>query len=164
MDADVFPNSIEYWGPNGMAFYRNVQVRWMPIQGDTRLTFAAERPGATGDAGPAQERVDLMTIVARYPVPDLSGEFRWAGSHGYVKLSGVLRYITWDDLTNDGDGSVGKPGRLGHQPELDGQAVGQEQPQAAGHLRARHRQLHERQPAGHRRAEQPRRPDEAAAG
>jgi hypothetical protein len=101
MDADVFPNSIEYWGPNGMAFYRNVQVRWMPIQGDTRVTFAAERPGATGDAGPAQERVDLMTIVGRYPVPDLSGELRWAGSRGYVKLSGVLRYITWDDLTND---------------------------------------------------------------
>ena len=101
MDADVFPNSIEYWGPNGMTFYRNVQARWMPIQGDTRLTFAAERPGATGDAGPAQERVDLMTIVARYPLPDLSGEFKWAGSRGYVKLSGVLRYITWDDLTDD---------------------------------------------------------------
>ena len=102
MDADVFPNSIEYWGPNGMVFYRNVQVRWMPIQGDTRLTFAAERPGATGDAGPAQERVDLMTIVARYPLPDVSGEFKWGGSRGYVKLSGVLRYISWDDLTNDG--------------------------------------------------------------
>ena len=36
MDIDVFPNSIEYWGPNGMVFFRNVQVRWMPIQGDTR--------------------------------------------------------------------------------------------------------------------------------
>ena len=35
MDIDVFPNSIEYWGPTGMAFFRNVQVRWMPIQGDT---------------------------------------------------------------------------------------------------------------------------------
>ncbi len=21
MDIDVFPNSIEYWGPNGMAFF-----------------------------------------------------------------------------------------------------------------------------------------------
>jgi len=26
----VFPNSIEYWGPNGMVFFRNVQFRWMP--------------------------------------------------------------------------------------------------------------------------------------
>ena len=35
MDIDVFPNSVEYWGPNGMVFFRNVQVRWMPIQGDS---------------------------------------------------------------------------------------------------------------------------------
>ena len=35
MDIDVFPNSLEYWGPTGMVFFRNVQVRWMPIQGDT---------------------------------------------------------------------------------------------------------------------------------
>src|SRR5262249_44778885 len=32
MDIDVFPNTLEYWGPNGMAFFRNVQIRYMPIQ------------------------------------------------------------------------------------------------------------------------------------
>jgi hypothetical protein len=31
MDIDVFPNSLEYWGPSGMVFFRNIQVRWMPI-------------------------------------------------------------------------------------------------------------------------------------
>src|SRR5690349_16870537 len=51
MDIDVFPNSVEYWGPNGMVFFRNVQFRWTPIQGDTRATIALERPGASGDAG-----------------------------------------------------------------------------------------------------------------
>jgi DcaP outer membrane protein len=52
MDIDVFPNSLEYWGPNGMVFFRNVQVRWMPIRSDsTRLTFAVERPGASADQG-----------------------------------------------------------------------------------------------------------------
>jgi len=46
MDIDVAPNSLEYWGPNGMVLFRNVQVRWMPIQNDRmRLIFAAERPG-----------------------------------------------------------------------------------------------------------------------
>ena len=45
MDIDVFPNSLEYWGPNGMVFFRNVQLRWMPIQGDSRMTIAIERPG-----------------------------------------------------------------------------------------------------------------------
>src|SRR3954453_960980 len=51
MDPDVFPNSLEYWGPTGMVFFRNVQFRWMPIKGDTSLTIAAERPGASGDQG-----------------------------------------------------------------------------------------------------------------
>src|SRR4029078_4332070 len=32
MDPDVFPNSIEYWGPTGMVFFRNVQLRWAPRQ------------------------------------------------------------------------------------------------------------------------------------
>ena len=44
MDIDVFPNSLEYWGPNGMVFFRNLQARWTPIQNDhTRLIFAVER-------------------------------------------------------------------------------------------------------------------------
>jgi hypothetical protein len=30
MDPAVFPNSIEYWGPNGMIFFRSVQLRYTP--------------------------------------------------------------------------------------------------------------------------------------
>src|SRR5262245_42438019 len=47
MDPDIFPNSLEYMGPNGVVNFRNVQVRWMPLQGDTSLTVALERPGST---------------------------------------------------------------------------------------------------------------------
>src|SRR5438128_12273286 len=32
MDDDVWPNTVEYWGPTGMVFYRNVQFRYMPIK------------------------------------------------------------------------------------------------------------------------------------
>ena len=35
MDPDVFPNSIEYWGPTGMVFFRNVQLRYTPFQVST---------------------------------------------------------------------------------------------------------------------------------
>ena len=59
MDADVFPNTLEYWGPVGMVFFRNIQIRYMPIQGDTRLTFALERPGASGDHG-----VHIQTVLS----------------------------------------------------------------------------------------------------
>src|SRR5262249_9687219 len=58
MDIDVFPDSLEYWGPSGMVFFRNVQFRWMPIMGDTRLTIAIERPGASADGGVYADRVE----------------------------------------------------------------------------------------------------------
>jgi hypothetical protein len=101
MDIDVFPNTLEYWGPTGMAFFRNIQIRYMPIQGDTRLTFALERPGASGDQGLYADRIELSGIRSRFPLPDLSGEYRRAGKFGYVELAGILRYIAWEDTQAD---------------------------------------------------------------
>jgi hypothetical protein len=101
MDIDVFPNSVEYWGPNGMAFFRNVQVRWMPIQGDTRLTVALERPGASADGGIYSDRIELQNVKAQFPYPDLSAEYRYAGDWGYVEAAGIVRYMKWNDMLAD---------------------------------------------------------------
>jgi hypothetical protein len=101
MDPDVFPNSLEYWGPTGMVFFRNVQVRWMPIQGDRSLTLALERPGASGDQGIYADRVELQNIKARFPLPDFSGAYKYSKSWGYVRAAGMLRLIKWDDVLND---------------------------------------------------------------
>jgi hypothetical protein len=101
MDIDVFPNTLEYWGPTGMVFFRNLQVRWMPIKGDTRLTLALERPGASGDAGVLADRIELQNVQARFPMPDLSGEYRMGGSKGYIEVAGILRYMKWDDVLVD---------------------------------------------------------------
>lgn len=101
MDIDAFPNSIEYWGPPGMVFFRNVQLRWMPIKGDTRLTFALERPGASGDQGEYSDRIELQNIHARFPYPDISGEFRLGRDWGYVEIAGIARWIEWDDNQPD---------------------------------------------------------------
>jgi hypothetical protein len=101
MDIDVFPNSLEYWGPTGMVFFRNVQVRWMPIQGDTRLTLALERPGASGDAGVLADRIELQNVRGRSPAPDLSGEYRFGRPWGYVEAAGILGWMKWDDILDD---------------------------------------------------------------
>jgi hypothetical protein len=101
MDIDVFPNSIEYWGPTGMVFFRNVQVRWMPIQGDTRLTLALERPGASGDAGVLADRIELQNVRGRSPAPDFSGEYRFGRPWGYVEAAGLLGWMKWDDILDD---------------------------------------------------------------
>jgi hypothetical protein len=97
MDIDVFPNTVEYWGPPGMAFFRNVQLRYMPIQGDTRMTIALERPGASADQGTLADRVDLSGVKPLFPLPDLSAEYRKAIKKGYVEIAGIVRDIKWQD-------------------------------------------------------------------
>ena len=103
MDPDVFPNSIEYWGPTGMVFFRNVQVRWTPLAKDGKTAMVAlERPGASGDGGIYANRIELQDIQSRSRLPDLSGAFKWDQDWGYLRAAGILRDIAWDDL-NDTD-------------------------------------------------------------
>jgi hypothetical protein len=101
MDPDVFPNTIEYWGPTGMVFFRNVQLRWTPIAGERTLMFALERPGASGDQGVYADRVELDGIKARFPLPDFSGAYKLGGDWGYLRAAGILRKINWDDTLDD---------------------------------------------------------------
>ncbi len=98
MDIDVFPNSIEYWGPSGMVFFRNVQIRWMPMQGEDELFVALERPGASGDAGNYSDIIEPGRVKGRYPLPDLSAHYRMTRKWGHVQAAGILREIKWDDM------------------------------------------------------------------
>jgi outer membrane DcaP-like protein len=111
MDPDVFPNSIEYWGPNGMVFFRNVQVRWMPLQGDNSVTVALERPGASGDPGTLVGSPQVTGLTGRFPLPDLSAHFRMKRDWGHVQIAGILRRMEWDDTD-------------GIPPNLSGSATG----------------------------------------
>jgi hypothetical protein len=109
MDIDVFPNSIEYWGPNGMVFFRNVQVRFTPwSDGDSRFAIALERPGASADQGEYAGRIELQGVKGRFPLPDLSAHFRKAGDFGHVQLAGILRRMQWDDTNGDAIDLSGK--------------------------------------------------------
>jgi len=102
MDPDVFPNSLEYWGPPGMVFYRNVQVAWLAKQGDTSVTIALERPGASGDNGATAGLVALQDVRSRFPWPDVTGDVKWGGHDwGYLRVAGAFRKIDWDDLVVD---------------------------------------------------------------
>jgi hypothetical protein len=83
MDIDVFPNSLEYWGPNGMVFFRNLQFRWMPLKGRNSVTLAIERPGASGDQGVFADRIELQGIRPKFDLPDFSGNVRFTRDWGY---------------------------------------------------------------------------------
>jgi hypothetical protein len=102
MDPDVFPNSIEYWGPNGMVFFRNVQARYTPwSKGDSNIMIALERPGASADQGPYADRIELENVRPRFPLPDFSGHVRLAQEWGHFQAAGIVRKMKWDDLLED---------------------------------------------------------------
>jgi hypothetical protein len=101
MDPDVFPNSVEYWGPNGIVWFRNVQFRWTPVSGDTTVAIALERPGASADQGIYADRIELQGVTARFPLPDLAAHIRRSGKWGHVQLAGLLRQMRWDDMNDD---------------------------------------------------------------
>src|SRR3954469_13095228 len=101
-DPDAFPNSLEYWGPTGLAWFRNVQIRWTPIRkADSSLILALERPGASGDQGVYSDRIELQNIRARFPIPDFSAAYKYSQKWGYLRLADQLREIKWDDVLQD---------------------------------------------------------------
>jgi hypothetical protein len=101
MDPDVFPNSIEYWGPNGMVFFRNVQFRYMPIAGSSDIVLAFERPGASGDQGLLADRIELQNVQGRFPLPDVSGAYKVSRGWGYARAAFLVGEMKWDDLLAD---------------------------------------------------------------
>ena len=102
MDLEVFPTILDYWGPSGMIFFSNVLVEWRPIEaGQTRLEFALERPGASADAGPYTDRIELANVTPHFPWPDVTASYKSGAKWGYVKAAGIVRAIRWDQVRTD---------------------------------------------------------------
>ena len=87
MDTDVFPNSLEYWGPTGMPV---VPQRPGPLDADRRsdneLVHGRTRTPRAPAATPAcyADRVELQNIKPRFPVPDFTGAYKATQKWGYV--------------------------------------------------------------------------------
>ena len=111
MDGDIFPNTIEYWGPNGMVLFRNVQFRWMPLKGRNAVTIAVERPGASADQGRFADRIELQNVRPHFNLPDLTANVRWTRDWGHFQVAGLLKRMAWIDTLDD-------------QFDLGGSAVG----------------------------------------
>ena len=98
MDIGIFPNTVEYWGPTGMVFFRNVQARFMPVMGDIHhFVISLEKPGASGDRGNYNSMIAERGLMPRFPVPDIAAHYKYNGGWGYLKLAGIVRRIQWDD-------------------------------------------------------------------
>jgi hypothetical protein len=88
MDIDVFPNTIDYWGPTGMVFYRNVQLRWTPYKGsNSHFAVAIERPGNDIDSGNLRliDGLEDLEVQNDEEMPDITAQFRYSADWGHVQ-------------------------------------------------------------------------------
>ena len=94
MDLDVFPNILDYWGPNGMIFFRNVQVQYRPIE-TGRRTRLAVRARAAGRERRCRRLRGPHRAGERHAALPVAGHLRrataTAASWGHVKLAGIWR-------------------------------------------------------------------------
>ena len=100
MDTDVFPQTLDYWGPASRVFFLNIQVRYIAIQkAIERLIIGLERPGATSDGADYAGSIDLPAVKPAFKVPNLTAHYRNGGTWGHVQAGGIAKIITWKDTS-----------------------------------------------------------------
>ncbi len=120
MDIDIFPNTIDYWGPTGMVFYRNKQARYSFPMGDDIFAVSIEDPSTALSVGqfrdtsncdlpsaaPDCESVDSTAeqVFQSYnDVPDLTASYRGSGDFGHYKVAGIVRKLGYERLDTGSD-------------------------------------------------------------
>jgi hypothetical protein len=112
MDIDVFPNVIDYWGPPGMVFFRNVQVRWTAYRtANDSIAVAIERPGNDVDPGNIREiqGYENATVNPDQTLPDFTGQYRHDDTWGHYQLGVIFRKVGFEYSL------AGEPFQKGHQ-------------------------------------------------
>lgn len=113
MDGDIFPNTIDYWGPCGMVFLRNPQVRFTPVTGEKSFAIAIENPGNDIDVGQIRELDPGLgaNIQSQTKLPDLTAQLRMNKDWGHVQIAGILRKIGYETI--GGPNSTPKGSKVG---------------------------------------------------
>ena len=108
-DPDVFPNTIDYWGPTGMVFFRNPQIRYTPVRNENlQFAVAIESPGSAIDEGKLTQIDPTLDATAWNPAPDFTTHVKLLGGWGHVQAAGILRVVGFqnpDSGTNRPDGT-----------------------------------------------------------
>jgi hypothetical protein len=105
MDYDVFPNVLDYQGPNGMVLMRQWVVRaTIPLADQLHVAFAAEQPYSDIQWFQNGEFVvnpgSGIVTTAGAPrnvqdVPDFISHVRYDSDFGHVQVAGILRKLTF---------------------------------------------------------------------
>jgi hypothetical protein len=101
MDGDVFPNVVDYWGPAGMVFLRNPQLRWTPYRtANSSFAIAIEKPSNDIDVGTIRELDPELgaNLENDEKLPDLTAHFYTSDTWGHFQIAGILRDVAYDTV------------------------------------------------------------------
>ena len=112
MDIDVFPNTIEYWGPPSMIFWRNIQLRWTPFRNEnSHVAVALESPSSAVDDGKLSGVSDDLNVSGKTELPDLTAHWRMQSNWGHYQLAAILRQVSYENTASaNGEPSGSKTG------------------------------------------------------
>jgi hypothetical protein len=101
MDIDVFPNVVDYWGPPGMVFIRNPQLRWTPYRSaHSELAFAIEKPSNDIDVGLIRQFDPELgaNIQSDEKLPDFTMHWRSQDTWWHFQLAAIFRKVGYDTI------------------------------------------------------------------
>lgn len=108
MDIDIFPNTIDYWGPPGMIFIRKPQIRYTHTLGDDGTLWSVALEDPSSDVDPGQLRdIDPALAAdgqAKDSLFDVTGRFRSENDWGHWQAAGIMRRLEYE-TRSDGTGS-----------------------------------------------------------
>lgn len=98
MDISIFPNVVDWWGPSGMAFNRNPQVRYTWLLDRGEFAVALEKPNGSFNSGIfgeiSPEFGERATDRTEYP--DLTAHWRNEFDWGHYQVAGVVRQLGFE--------------------------------------------------------------------
>ena len=101
MDTDVFPVTLDYWGPSSRIFFLNIQLRYTPVYtSKERFAIALERPGATADGTDYSNSVDIRHVKPHLPLPNFVSHYRRIFSWGHIQTAAIVKSIQWKDISD----------------------------------------------------------------
>jgi len=101
MDTEVFPVTLDYWGPSSRIFFLNIQLRYTPINTEKeRFAIALERPGATADGTDYSNSVDIQNVKPHLPLPNIVSHYRHNWNWGHTQVGGIVKNIGWKDVSD----------------------------------------------------------------
>jgi hypothetical protein len=97
MDIDVFPDVVDYQGPNGIVNRRQPQIRYTwPVydrESKVQLFASIEQPDAKIDLG--TDEFEFESSVVNH-TPDVVAGVRWEGDVGHMQASAVFRELSFE--------------------------------------------------------------------